>query len=159
MNQCFARSSPREQQSTGLLHLDLFDSLPSSGNNKSTPGGVLLLFGAGYGNRTRLHGLGSRCITDIRTLHRGVLYHSQMENSTVLCRNFFFWILRLCFPERQSFFLVLWETTNLAKNPVFLKMWLNFQSCCDRIYECHYGRIAPFWQSPKQRRTEKCLIP
>ena len=25
-------------------------------------------FGAGYGNRTRLHGLGSRCITDIRTL-------------------------------------------------------------------------------------------
>ena len=24
--------------------------------------------GAGYGNRTRLHGLGSRCITDIRTL-------------------------------------------------------------------------------------------
>ena len=27
--------------------------------------------GAGYGSRTRLHGLGSRCITDIRTL-RGV---------------------------------------------------------------------------------------
>ena len=27
-----------------------------------------LLFGAGYGSRTRLHGLGSRCITDIRTL-------------------------------------------------------------------------------------------
>ena len=25
--------------------------------------------GAGYGSRTRLHGLGSRCITDIRTLH------------------------------------------------------------------------------------------
>ena len=25
-------------------------------------------FGAGYGSRTRLHGLGSRCITDIRTL-------------------------------------------------------------------------------------------
>ena len=27
-------------------------------------------FGAGYGSRTRLHGLGSRCITDIRTLRR-----------------------------------------------------------------------------------------
>ena len=27
-----------------------------------------VFFGAGYGNRTRLHGLGSRCITDIRTL-------------------------------------------------------------------------------------------
>ena len=26
------------------------------------------LHGAGYGSRTRLHGLGSRCITDIRTL-------------------------------------------------------------------------------------------
>ena len=28
-------------------------------------------YGAGYGNRTRLHGLGSRCITDIRTLRDG----------------------------------------------------------------------------------------
>ena len=27
-----------------------------------------LFFGAGYGSRTRLHGLGSRCITDIRIL-------------------------------------------------------------------------------------------
>ena len=27
------------------------------------------LFGAGYGSRTRLHSLGSCCITDIRTLH------------------------------------------------------------------------------------------
>ena len=27
--------------------------------------------GAGYGSRTRLHGLGSRCITDIRILHAG----------------------------------------------------------------------------------------
>ena len=30
--------------------------------------GGVLIFGAGYGSRTRLHGLGSRCITDIRTL-------------------------------------------------------------------------------------------
>ena len=29
----------------------------------------VLFSGAGYGSRTRLHGLGSRCITDIRTLH------------------------------------------------------------------------------------------
>ena len=29
--------------------------------------------GAGYGNRTRLHGLGSRCITDIRTLQVNLL--------------------------------------------------------------------------------------
>ena len=32
------------------------------------PDGTSCFFGAGYGNRTRLHGLGSRCITDIRTL-------------------------------------------------------------------------------------------
>ena len=31
---------------------------------------VVFPFGAGYGSRTRLHGLGSRCITDIRILHR-----------------------------------------------------------------------------------------
>ena len=36
--------------------------------NSSTVKTAELLFGAGYGNRTRLHGLGSRCITDIRTL-------------------------------------------------------------------------------------------
>ena len=30
-------------------------------------------FGAGYGSRTRLHGLGSRCITDIRILQLSVI--------------------------------------------------------------------------------------
>ena len=60
-----------KQMPTGHPHL--IGSIPSSllGNNKGTPQGVPLLFGAGYGNRTRLHGLGSRCITDIRTLHSG----------------------------------------------------------------------------------------
>ena len=32
------------------------------------------LFGAGYGSRTRLRGLGSRCTTDVRILHCN--YHS-----------------------------------------------------------------------------------
>ena len=35
---------------------------------KDTRRGVFL-FGAGYGSRTRLNGLGSRCNTDIPTLH------------------------------------------------------------------------------------------
>ena len=32
------------------------------------------IFGAGYGSRTRLHGLGSRCITDIRILQLWLYY-------------------------------------------------------------------------------------
>ena len=36
--------------------------------NKNTTRWVVFPFGAGYGSRTRLHGLGSRCITDIRIL-------------------------------------------------------------------------------------------
>ena len=35
------------------------------------------LHGAGYGSRTRLHGLGSRCITDIRTLRLGRCHYSK----------------------------------------------------------------------------------
>ncbi len=35
---------------------------------KCHPKGVTFLFGAGYGSRTRLNGLGSRCNTDIPTL-------------------------------------------------------------------------------------------
>ena len=45
-------------------------SIPSPSKSNSHPGGVAVAFGAGYGRRTRLHGLGSRCITDIRTLRR-----------------------------------------------------------------------------------------
>ena len=64
----------------------------------------------------------------------------------------------LYLQDGQIYFLPLWEITKLAKNRFFTKMWLNFEALCARIYKYHYGRIAPFWQSPKQRRTEKCLI-
>ena len=47
-------------------------SIPDPLQKEQHPGGGAVLFGAGYGNRTRLHGLGSRCITDIRTLRYGV---------------------------------------------------------------------------------------
>ena len=43
---------------TDIIEKDLFCQIDKRG----------LFHGAGYGNRTRLHGLGSRCITDIRTL-------------------------------------------------------------------------------------------
>ena len=51
---------------------------------RSKPAG-LLRTGAGYGSRTRLSGLGSRCTTDVRTLH-GNRYYSR------------------CSPELQSSF-------------------------------------------------------
>ena len=53
--------------------LDWFDSRLSSRYKKSTPGGVLFLYGAGYGNRTRLCGLGSDRSTDELTLRCGVI--------------------------------------------------------------------------------------
>ena len=60
------RRAVGQQMSAGHLHLNGFDSrLPKT---KSPPKGAFC-FGAGYGSRTRLHGLGSRCITDIRILH------------------------------------------------------------------------------------------
>ena len=64
-----------------------FDSL--SLHNKRAPMRVPFYYGAGYGSRTRLHGLGSRCITDIRILrYVRVLYQRGMENSTPFCRSF-----------------------------------------------------------------------
>ena len=72
-NQGSARSSPRRRRSSAP---HIIGSIPVSyfySKKQDHPGGMAFLFGAGYGNRTRLHGLGSRCITDIRTLHRSVL--------------------------------------------------------------------------------------
>ena len=50
---------------------------PRHSKKKDTRRGVFL-FGAGYGSRTRLNGLGSRCNTDIPTLHslhRAIVAH------------------------------------------------------------------------------------
>ena len=51
-----------------------------------------MFFGAGYGNRTRLHGLGSRCITDIRTLHSidGIIADPNENFNTFLSSKFHF---------------------------------------------------------------------
>ena len=56
-----------QQISTGYLHVNGFDSLLNFQKKMDTVK-VSIIFGAGYGSRTRLHGLGSRCITDIRIL-------------------------------------------------------------------------------------------
>ena len=45
------------QDSTGVLHLDWFDS--RSFQIQTAPRRVPFVFGAGYGSRTRLHGLGN----------------------------------------------------------------------------------------------------
>ena len=64
-----------------------FDSL--SFHSKRAPMWVPFYYGAGYGSRTRLHGLGRRCITDIRILRCvRTLYQRELENSTPFCRSF-----------------------------------------------------------------------
>ena len=55
---------------------------------KDTPRGVFL-FGAGYGSRTRLNGLGSRCNTDIPTLrftYRVIVAYRRRFCNRKLCR-------------------------------------------------------------------------
>ena len=66
------RTAGGKQQPTGLLYSNRFDSVRILLQKKKATreGG---LFGAGYGSRTRLHGLGSRCITDIRILQLSVI--------------------------------------------------------------------------------------
>ena len=61
---------PSGRLSTGQPHE--MGSTPSAYFQRKKPSTrMAFFFGAGYGSRTRLHGLGSRCITDIRILHRG----------------------------------------------------------------------------------------
>ena len=65
-----SESSPSSRGRAGVHRtpaLNRFDSLFFP-KNKRPPFGWPFIFGAGYGSRTRLHGLGSRCITDIRIL-------------------------------------------------------------------------------------------
>ena len=77
-------------------------------NRKDHPAGWSFLFGAGYGSRTRLHGLGSRCITDIRTLRLdGIITESEGK-----CNSFFVEIL-------QQEFYVPEKPTSFSQNPGF----------------------------------------
>ena len=48
---------------------DRFCAAKSPLQKNTTTQRVVVFFGAGYGSRTRLNGLGSRCNTDIPTLH------------------------------------------------------------------------------------------
>ena len=61
---------PSGRLSTGQPHE--MGSTPSAYFQRKKPSTrMAFFFGAGYGSRTRLHGLGSRCITDIRILRSG----------------------------------------------------------------------------------------
>ena len=66
-----------QELSAGQFLCYRFDSLLL--HKKDTPSGCHF-YGAGYGNRTRLHGLGSRCITDIRTLRTRCIIPNQNSN-------------------------------------------------------------------------------
>ena len=77
-------------------------------NKKDHPAGWSFLFGAGYGSRTRLHGLGSRCITDIRTLRLdGIITESEGK-----CNSFFVEILQQEFYDPE-------KPTSFSQNPGF----------------------------------------
>ena len=67
----------------------LMGSTPFSIRTKNaTPDGVAFFVGAGYGSRTRLHGLGSRCITDIRTLRSvGIIAKGAIKSNPFLSNN------------------------------------------------------------------------
>ena len=57
----WAQKSPEVVETSGLFALISF---------------LVQLDGAGYGSRTRLLGLGSRCTTDVRILQAGLSYHT-----------------------------------------------------------------------------------
>ncbi len=53
-------------------------------------------YGAGYGSRTRLHGLGSRCITDIRTLRSSGIISKTSVDFKLFLKPFKFRFSRQC---------------------------------------------------------------
>ena len=81
---------------------------------------MAFLFGAGYGSRTRLLGLGSRCTTDVRILHmkfslpcsaRQIREYSGSCAASVSLR-IFFWLcqkLRRCAPHHLAMAKCLWS--------------------------------------------------
>ena len=73
-----ARRAGHEQQSTGLLHLDGFDSRFFQKEKRCR--WHLFLFGAGYGSRTRLHGLGN--------IKAGSSIYSQNRKKCSICNGF-----------------------------------------------------------------------
>ena len=67
----------------------LLRSKSAAPKRKHHPSGWCFLFGAGYGSRTRLNGLGSRCNTDIPTLrftYRVIVAYRRRFCNRKLCR-------------------------------------------------------------------------
>lgn len=79
-------SSCRTASAHRALALDGFDSLPFFPKQKQHPDGMLFCFGAGYGNRTRLCGLGSDHSTDELTLHCRYYSRWGRKNQCLFCR-------------------------------------------------------------------------
>ena len=79
-------SSCRTASARRALALDGFDSLPFFPKQKQHPDGMLFCFGAGYGNRTRLCGLGSDHSTDELTLHCRYYSRWGRKNQCLFCR-------------------------------------------------------------------------
>ena len=91
------------QNNCGHQFLNGFDSrIWFSSKTERPPDGWSFCFGAGYGSRTRLHGLGSRCITDIRILHWSHYTRdgTEIQPFFVICRRHF----PLCRSSVRQFF-------------------------------------------------------
>ena len=69
---CFCSAKAFAQ---GAIHLPLCFSMSHGFQKRRDAERRLFFFGAGYGNRTRLCGLGSDCNTDIPTLRTDGVYH------------------------------------------------------------------------------------
>ena len=80
-------SSCRTASARRALALDGFDSLPFFQKQNSIPMGCCFCFGAGYGNRTRLCGLGSDHSTDELTLHCRYYSRWGRKNQCLFCRH------------------------------------------------------------------------
>ena len=82
---CFCSAKAFAQ---GAIHLPLCFSMSHGFQKRRDAERRLFFFGAGYGSRTRLRGLGSRCTTDVRTLRfrSWVSYHLFFKNATVFWR-------------------------------------------------------------------------
>ena len=79
---------PAAERQVPTGHLHWMGSIPFLffQNKNSIPMGCCFCFGAGYGNRTRLCGLGSDHSTDELTLHWGYYNRRERKNQCLICR-------------------------------------------------------------------------
>lgn len=82
-------AAPEKVSALNLKRLKADNKTYGQSQKRKTPTWVSFFFGAGYGSRTRLNGLGSRCNTDIPTLrftYRVIVAYRRRFCNRKLCR-------------------------------------------------------------------------